>query len=202
MIKNIQKITKSIYDIGCGETLGIKKIKRNEVVLIIGSGNGVDCFLASEKVGKLGKVIGIDKNTDVIRAARSNALKKGHINIEFKLGHIENLPVRKNSIDVIISHCTINLVPDKSKVYRKIYSVLKKGGRMYVSDLVLLEKTRGVINPVSTNDCINGSSSKRDYLGILKDCGFKIKAIPKTTNQPKRIPGNTSIERLNLVIQK
>jgi len=125
--------------LGCGNPTGMGKIREGDVVLDLGSGTGFDCFLAAKKVGLSGRVIGVDMSEEMIDIARAHANKYGYKNVEFRLGDIEKLPVEDNSIDIIISNCVINLAPDKSKVFNEARRVLKRDGKMYISDIVLLK---------------------------------------------------------------
>lgn len=165
--------------LGCGNPIALGKIKEGDVVLDLGSGAGFDCFLASKKVGNSGKVIGVDMTEDMIRKSKSIADKYGYKNVEFRLGDIENIPVESGSVDVIISNCVINLAPDKSKVFKEARRVLKGGGRMYVSDIVVLKELR----EEQKNDenllsgCVAGALLKQDYIEKIENAGFKVKVL-------------------------
>ena len=161
--------------LGCGNPIALASLKEGETVLDLGSGAGFDCFLAASKVGKSGKVIGVDMTPDMIDKARGNAEKGDFENVEFRLGEIENLPAADNSVDVIISNCVVNLSPEKDKVFREAFRVLKPGGRLMVSDIVLLnELPEAIRNSISAYvSCIAGASMKQDYLGAIKSAGFE-----------------------------
>ncbi len=158
-------------------------IKKGETVLDLGSGGGIDCFLASRKVGPSGRVIGIDMTSEMVEKARRNAEKGDYNNVEFKLGDIEDLPVQDDSIDVIISNCVINLSPDKKRVFREAMRVLKPRGRLMVSDLVLLKPLPDTVkNSVDAYiGCLSGAVLRKDYISYIKEAGFeKIKIIDET----------------------
>ena len=161
--------------LGCGNPVATASIKEGETVLDLGSGAGFDCFLAAEEVGSKGKVIGVDMTPEMIRKAKENALKSKYKNVEFKLGEIENLPVGNNSIDLVISNCVVNLSPDKYRVFTEVYRVLKPGGRLMVSDIVLLKNLPGFIkdDKKAYAGCIAGAAIKEDYLNSIKRAGFK-----------------------------
>jgi len=160
--------------LGCGNPIALASLKGGEVVLDLGSGAGFDCFLAANKVGSKGRVIGVDMTPEMLASARENARKGGYENVEFRLGEIENLPVADNSVDVVISNCVINLSPDKRRVFREAFRALKPGGRLMVSDIVLLkELPEAVRNSMEAYvGCLAGASMKPDYLQVVKDAGF------------------------------
>lgn len=161
--------------LGCGNPLAFSALKEGDVVLDLGSGAGFDSFLAARKVGKTGKVIGVDMTPEMIAKATANAKAGNFDNVEFLLGDIEALPLPDNSVDVAISNCVINLVPDKEKVFRELYRVLRPGGRFMVSDLVLLkalpERVRTSVEAYV--GCVAGAILKDEYLAIIHSAGFE-----------------------------
>jgi SAM-dependent methyltransferase len=169
--------------LGCGNPTAMASLKEGETVLDLGSGAGFDCFLAANRVGKAGHVIGVDMTPDMLEKARSNARKGGYDNVEFRLGEIENLPVADNSVNVIISNCVINLSPDKIRVFEEAYRVLKPGGRLMVSDIVLLNKLPDFVRESVAGyvGCISGAILKKDYLNAISGRGFRdVKIIDET----------------------
>lgn len=172
--------------LGCGNPVAIASLKEGEVVLDLGSGAGFDAFLASPRVGKTGKVIGVDMTPEMIKKARANASKGNYKNIEFRLGEIEKLPVEDNSVDVIISNCVINLSPDKESVFKEAFRVLKPGGRLMVSDLVLRKALPEIIKQSveAYVGCLAGAIMKDDYLGYIKKSGFKNVEVVNETSYP------------------
>jgi ubiquinone/menaquinone biosynthesis C-methylase UbiE len=161
--------------LGCGNPVALASLKEGEVVLDLGSGPGMDCFLAATRVGQKGKVIGVDMTPDMLDRARSNAAKGDYTNVEFRLGEIENLPMADNSVDVVISNCVINLSPDKPRVFSEIYRVLKPGGRLMVSDIVTEKELPESVKNSSEAycSCIAGAALKSDYLRTIAKAGFK-----------------------------
>ena len=161
--------------LGCGNPIALASLKKGEVVLDLGSGGGFDCFLASEKVGAKGKVIGVDMTAEMLDKARENARTGGYKNVEFRLGEIENLPVADNSVDVIISNCVINLSIDKKRVFLEAFRVLKPGGRLMVSDIVILKELPDFIKESvdAYIGCVSGALQKDEYLRAIKAAGFE-----------------------------
>jgi arsenite methyltransferase len=165
----------SVSGLGCGNPVALASLKKGETVLDLGSGGGMDSFLASKKVGTTGKVIGVDMTEEMVTKAKDIASEHGYKNVEFRLGEIENLPIEDETVDVIISNCVINLAPDKLKVFQEAHRVLKSNGRLMVSDLV----TRGELPEDIRNSfdawagCIAGALEKTEYLDKIKRAGFK-----------------------------
>jgi len=161
--------------LGCGNPTALASLKEGEVVLDLGSGGGIDCFLAANAVGQSGRVIGIDMTPEMLERARENARKGGYTNVEFRLGEIENLPVADNSVDVVISNCVINLSLDKNRVFKEAYRALKPSGRVMVSDIVLLKDLpESVRNDMTAwACCIGGANMKEEYLGTIEAAGFQ-----------------------------
>ncbi|MFA5771686.1 MAG: arsenite methyltransferase [Thermoplasmata archaeon] len=161
--------------LGCGNPIALASLKEGEIVLDLGSGAGFDCFLAANRVGKSGKVIGLDMTPEMIEKARGNAKKSNYKNVEFKLGEIENMPVEDNSVDAVISNCVINLSPDKSRVFAEAFRVLKPGGRMMVSDIVLARELPTEIRSSieAYVGCLAGAVMKEKYIQTIKEAGFK-----------------------------
>jgi SAM-dependent methyltransferase len=170
--------------LGCGNPVALASIKEGETVLDLGSGAGFDAFLAARAVGKSGRVIGVDMTPEMLDKARGNARKGGYGNVEFRLGEIENLPVADRTADVIISNCVINLSPDKERVFREAFRVLKPGGRLMVSDIVLLSRLSAALKEFieAYVGCVAGAVMKEDYLRAIREAGFEnIKIVGETT---------------------
>lgn len=161
--------------LGCGNPQAFASLKPGEHVLDLGSGGGFDCFLAAHHVGEHGQVIGVDMTPEMISKARTNAAK-GHVtNTEFRLGEIEHLPIADHSIDVILSNCVINLSPDKPQVFEEAYRVLKNGGRLAISDVVLTADLPAEIKDDldrSYSGCVSGASSITELRTMLEQNGF------------------------------
>jgi arsenite methyltransferase len=179
-------VTKAVA--GCGNPTALAELKAGETVLDLGSGGGIDAFLAAKKVGSEGKVVGVDMTEEMVQLAKENAAKMGAENVEFKLGEIEKLPVQDGTVDVIISNCVINLSPEKERVFKEAFRVLKHGGRILISDLV----TQGPLpkeireDPEMWSACIAGALDENDYLQKIRDAGFeKVEVVDKTTFMEK-----------------
>jgi SAM-dependent methyltransferase len=161
--------------LGCGTPASFAEMKEGMTVLDLGSGAGIDCFVASRYVGETGRVIGVDMTEEMVRKANENKTKVKAANVEFRLGEIEALPVDSASVDRVISNCVINLVPDKAKAFREIYRGLRSGGRFTVSDIVV----EGDISEAERSDaslwagCISGALERAEYLGIIGQIGFR-----------------------------
>lgn len=160
--------------LGCGNPVALASLREGETVVDLGSGPGFDCFLAANKVGEEGKVIGVDMTHEMLEKARENARQGGYGNVEFRLGEIENLPVADNSADVIISNCVINLSPDKARVFREAFRVLKPGGRLMVSDIVLEGELPQQIRKSAAAyvGCVSGAILREDYFRMIAEAGF------------------------------
>ena len=170
--------------LGCGSPVALASLKEGETILDLGSGGGVDVFLAAKRVGPKGKVIGVDMTEAMIERAALNASLYGYKNVEFRLGEIENLPVADEAVDVIISNCVINLSTDKDRVFREAFRVLKPGGRLMVSDIV----TEGELPPEVKKNfdawarCIGGTLEKNRYLESMSEAGFKdVRIVTEST---------------------
>lgn len=170
--------------LGCGNPLAGEIIQSGDTVLDLGSGAGFDCFLAARDTGPQGRVIGVDMTPDMIRQAEENRVKAGLPNVEFRQGYIEDLPVDSNSVEVVISNCVINLSPDKPQVFREAFRVLKPGGTLVVSDIVLNRKLPWVVrNRIDAYvGCIGGAALKKDYLQLIRQVGFNpVKLLNEVT---------------------
>jgi len=160
--------------LGCGNPTALASIREGDVVLDLGAGAGIDCFLAAEKVGASGRVIGVDMTPEMVDQARKNAREGGYDHVEFRLGEIEHLPVADASVDWVISNCVVNLSPDKAQVFREAYRSLRPGGGLLVSDIVLVaDLPEGIRrDPEAVAGCIAGAMPREDYLKAIEAAGF------------------------------
>jgi len=190
--------------LGCGNPTAIAELKEGATVLDLGSGAGFDCFIAARKVGKTGKVIGVDMTEQMLQKACENAKKYGYDNVEFRQGDIEALPVEDNSVDYIISNCVINLSPDKPKVFKEAYRVLRKGGKLLVSDMVLLKK----LTRAQRRDkdllvgCVSGAVLKDEYIEMIKDAGFSVSINSEDKDISERQYSGLPVESIKVEAQK
>jgi ubiquinone/menaquinone biosynthesis C-methylase UbiE len=172
---DLERIPKeAIMGLGCGSPTAVANLKKGEVVLDLGSGSGIDVFIAAYKVGPKGRVIGVDMTKEMVSRAARLAKTNGYKNVEFRLGEIEKLPVEDGSVDTIISNCVINLSTDKDKVFREALRVLKPGGRLTLSDIVSEKPVPAELKEDldAWSACIAGALEKSDYLGKMTDAGF------------------------------
>ncbi len=195
--------------LGCGNPVALASLREGETVLDLGSGAGFDCFLAANKVGENGRVIGVDMTPEMIEKARENAEEGDYRNVEFRLGEIENLPVADNSVDIVISNCVINLSPDKRRVFMEAFRVLKPGGRLMVSDMVLLKELPDFIkNSIEAYiGCLSGAIMKDEYTEAMKAAGFQEVRIMDETSFPIECMANDPtakalIENLKIPLEK
>jgi len=198
--KEIEEFSEANMGLGCGNPTALGKIKEGNIVLDLGSGAGFDVFLAAKKVGETGKVIGIDMTEKMIEKAKANAKKYDYKNVEFIFGDIEKLPLKDYSVDVVISNCVINLAPNKDKVFSEAYRVLKKGGRFYISDIVLLGKLtkEQMENNALLVGCVSGALQKEEYLLKIKNAGFRVNILGEDKGISKRQYEGIALESLKL----
>jgi len=202
--KEMNLVPEANLGLGCGNPTALGEIKEGMTVLDLGSGAGFDCFLAAKKVGAKGKVIGVDMTEEMIIAARDNAKKYGFNNVKFILGDIESLPIEDSSVDIIISNCVINLSPDKSKVFSEAFRVLKEGGELFVSDIVLLKELSKwqKEDKALVTGCVGGAIMRDDYIKLVERAGFKIKIKSEDKEISKRQYEGIPLESLKIVAQK
>jgi SAM-dependent methyltransferase len=205
LIEDLEHVPEeAIMGLGCGNPTATADLKTGEVVLDLGSGAGVDVFLAASKVGPTGKAIGVDMTKEMIDKATRIAADHGYQNVEFRLGEMENMPVEDESVDAIISNCVINLSPDKSKVFQEAYRVLKPGGRLTVSDIV----SEGVLPDEIRTDsnawacCIGGALEQREYLEKIKGAGFEDAKVVSTQEFYMENKANQTKEKLMSITVK
>jgi SAM-dependent methyltransferase len=172
--------------LGCGNPVALASLREGETVVDLGAGAGFDCFLAARQVGTSGRVIGVDMTPAMLDKARENAKKGGYDQVEFRLGEIEHLPVADNTADIIISNCVINLSPDKRRVFQEAFRVLKPGGRLMVSDIVLLKELPAALKESidAYVGCVAGADLKEDYLDAIGKAGFREISIIEETLFP------------------
>lgn len=164
---------------GCGNPLAFADLKEGDVVLDIGSGAGIDTFIASKKVGEKGKIYGLDMTPKMIEKAKENASKAGITNVEYILGEADHIPLKEGIVDLVISNCVINLAPDKEKVFKEIYRVLKPGGKIMVSDILSEDLPEEILeNDSFYSSCVAGAISEEQYLDAISKAGFKEIKIP------------------------
>jgi arsenite methyltransferase len=180
--------------LGCGDPVSIASLQPGETVLDLGSGGGIDCFLAARQVGETGYVIGVDMTPDMLMKANSNKIKMGMHNVEFRRGQIEALPVTDNSIDIVMSNCVINLSPDKPTVFREAFRVLKPGGRVSISDIVTEGDFSDELRADASKwaECVTGAIDADIYIGMMREAGFvKINVVDKADAEEivERQPG-------------
>jgi len=195
--------------LGCGNPVALASLREGETVLDLGSGAGFDCFLAANIVGKTGRVIGVDMTSEMVEKAKENAKSGNYRNVEFRLGEIEKLPVAENSADVIMSNCVINLSPDKGKVFKEAFRVLKPGGRLMISDIVLLRELPKVIKESieAYIGCVSGAMIKGEYLQKIEAAGFQDTKVVDETHFPVEFMANDPtakaiIDKLRLSSEK
>lgn len=178
--------------LGCGNPVALASLKEGETVLDLGSGAGFDCFLAANRVGKQGRVIGVDMTPEMIEKARQNARKSNYENVEFRLGEIEKIPAADNSVDEVISNCVINLAPDKGRVFKEAFRVLRAGGRLLVSDIVLEKELPEIVrNSIEAYiGCLTGAIMKDEYLKAIKNAGFRDVRILDEAHYPVELMAN------------
>lgn len=201
-LKNIPE--SAVLGLGCGNPTVLADLKEGETVLDLGSGAGIDVFLAANKVGKKGFVIGVDMTKEMIKKSEKIAKENGYTNVEFRYGEIENLPIKDNTVDVIISNCVINLSTDKLKTFKEAFRVLKPGGRIMISDLV----TEGVLPEDikksfdAWSECIAGALEKNEYLNIIKKAGFsKVKIVSQNRYSEKEMDRRISGKIISIKVR-
>ena len=193
--EELDELADANLGLGCGNPISLGEIKTGQTILDLGSGAGLDCFLAARKVGSAGKVIGVDMTPAMVMKATENAKKYGYGNVEFRQGDIEELPVEGNSVDIIISNCVLSLAADKEKAFKEAYRVLKPGGQMYVSDIVLLK----ALSDDQKDDkrlrgtCVLGALLKTDYLGIVGNVGFEVDILDEDLGVNKKKFNDTTL---------
>jgi arsenite methyltransferase len=197
---DIAKFSEANLGLGCGNPVAMAEIKKGDAVLDLGSGAGFDCFLAAARVGNEGSVVGVDMTEEMVKKAVDNARKYGYSNVEFVLGDIEKLPLEDNSFDIAISNCVINLAPDKDKVFRETWRVLKPGGKMFVSDIVLLQELPEEMRQDEKllSGCVAGALMKEDYISKIEKAGFEVEILSEDKDISKKQYEGKPLESLKV----
>ncbi len=190
--------------LGCGNPGALGSIREGETVLDLGSGAGLDAFLALKKVGPSGKVIGVDITKEMVERSTRIAKDRDYDNVEFRLGDIEDLPVDDGSVDVVLSNCVINLVPDKRKAFSEAYRVLRSGGRLLISDMVLLKRLTAAQRKDEKlmTGCVGGAILRKDYLKAMEEAGFKLESVVDDEGIGKMHYGGFPVESIKIVAIK
>lgn len=198
--EDIGKFSEANLGLGCGNPVAMSEMKEGDTVLDLGSGAGFDCFLAARRVKDSGKVVGLDMVPEMVEKAKANAEKYGYKNVEFKLGEIENIPIENETVDIIISNCVINLSPDKDKVFEESYRVLENGGKMFVSDIVLLQELPEEIrnNKELLSGCVAGALLKDDYISKMEKAGFEVEVLSEDKDISKKQYSGMPLESLKV----
>ena len=192
-VEEIEEVPKGAnLGLGCGNPVVLASLQEGDTVLDLGSGAGFDCFLAANKVGKKGKVIGVDMTPEMVEKAKENAKKSNYRNVEFRLGEIEKLPVGDASVDIVMSNCVINLSPDKGRAFQEAFRVLKPGGRLMISDIVLLKELPKFIKESieAYIGCVSGAIIKSEYLEKIEAAGFRDVRVVDETAFPIELIAN------------
>jgi arsenite methyltransferase len=186
--------------LGCGDPVTLATLQPGQTVLDLGSGGGIDCFLAAKQVGPTGRIIGVDMTADMIEKARANARKVGAENVEFRLGEIEHLPVADDTADVVISNCVINLSPDKHQVFREAFRALRPGGRLAVSDIVTRFEFPPEVraNLESWAACVAGAWVDKDYIAAIEAAGFVDVTIQEKVLDDATIEGAAGLIKVEI----
>lgn len=184
--------------LGCGDPVSIASLRSGETVLDLGSGGGIDCFLAAKQVGESGYVIGVDMTPEMLMKANANKVKMGVHNVEFRRGQIEALPVTDNTVDVVMSNCVINLSPDKTSVFKEAFRVLKPGGRVSISDIVTEGEFTDTLRADMSkwSECVTGAIDVDAYTGIMQAAGFVDIQVVSKINAEAIVPRQDGMPRI------
>lgn len=180
----------SILGVGCGAPIKFAGLQEGETIVDLGSGAGIDVFLSANRVGKIGRVVGIDMTEEMLERARNNAMQNNYVNVEFRKGDIEKrIPVEDNFADVVISNCVINLTTDKVRTFAEIHRILKSGGRMVISDLVTDREVQpNSVDPEMWCSCIDGALTKENYIASIRKAGFNDVSVLEEHEYMEREP--------------